>query len=157
MPGDHWHVFQVGTCDGTLSNYTGIHHSSNWMLIGGIGGTLVLNPAVAEAHYSGPWTPHGSISQGPDGQCPYSVMWSIPAGDDSTPDTYYFGFDNLNPPHDVGGTIYTQLLGYTWDENWLSAVGTGAGPLHGPIPEPATLSLLALGTLAVIRRRGKVG
>ena len=163
MPGDHWHVFQVGTCDGDIANYTGIYESSNWYVIGGQAGALVKQPLVVEAHNPNPglvlpppsWTPHGQMSVGgPQGNCPYVVQWLIPPGDDSTADTYYFGFDNVNEPHDVGATIYTSLIGFTWDEDWTKAVGTGAGPVHGPVPEPATLALLAVGgCLPLLRRR----
>jgi hypothetical protein len=160
MPGDHWHVFQVGTCDGDIRNYGGIYESSNWYAIGGAAGALVTNPIVIESHnhpqfpIPPTFTPHGLVSiGGPSGNCPYVVQWLIPPGDDSTAGTYYFGFDNVSEPHDVGATIYTSLIGFTWDENWSSAVGLGAGPVHGPVPEPVTLSLLALGALAALKRR----
>lgn len=154
-PGDHWHVFQVGTDDGNLSNYGLISHSSNWGAIGGALGTLVLNPFVPEADID-TFTPHGAVSPGPTGTCPHVVQWRIPAGDDSTADVYYFGFNNPNPPHDVGGTIYTQILGFTWDEDWLAPVGFGQGPLHGPfVPEPTTGILLFVAALAAAGRSSR--
>ena len=161
MPGDHWHCFQVGTDDGNIANYGGVYESSNWFIIGGQAGALRLNPQLLEAHNHpqfplppATFTPHGLVSiGGPAGNCKYVIQWLIPPGDDSTPDTYYFGFDNVNDPHDVGATIYTSVFGITWDEDWTKAVGMGAGPVHGPVPEPAAMSLLAVGALALIRRK----
>ena len=39
--------------------------------------------------------------------------------------------------------------------DWSEPVGMGKGPVHGPSPEPATLSLLAvgIGTLLLRKRR----
>jgi len=52
------------------------------------------------------------------------------------------------------GPYGTMELGY--DSGWAGNIGAVGGPLVGPgIPEPATMSLLALGGMVLIRRRRK--
>ena len=164
--GDHINIFQVGTCDGNVFNYTNVAYSPNWAPALLTGGWLDLTPWVIEDHHSAPpVTAHGDYvgtlpgspgpgpGSAPDGQCPYVVQWAHPAGN-AGPATYYFGFNNINEPHDVGGTAGDLTLQtITWDEDWTKRVGMGQGPLHGPVPEPATLTMLALGSLALLRRR----
>ena len=136
--------FQVGTECGLLAHYTNIVGPEGW--------TFVLGSEILEPHYEGK-TDHGSISPGtgsPD--VDIVVYWF---GTDLTgAGTYYFGFDNPHPSHDVGGLVEDDMVN-VWNEDWDLAVGTGAGPLHGPVPEPATIILLGLGGLALMRRRKK--
>ena len=102
-------------------------------------------------------TPHGGLSPGPTGLCPASVLWTplAGAGQINGPGTFFFGYDNDHPSHDVGWTV--TGLAVPNSENWNAAVGMGAGPVHGPVPEPGTLVLLAAGGLCLlctwIRRR----
>jgi hypothetical protein len=167
--GDHLNAFQVGTCDGNIANYGGAMIASlNWvtMLAGGPGQLVAPLPQFQEPHHTPPFTPHGGIvgaipppgipgqGSGPDGMCPYVVRWMCPQTQMGSSATFYFGFNNPNMPHDVGGLVGDITLSQiVWDEDWQKAVGTGLGPLHGPIPEPMTLLLLAAGACLVRRRR----
>ena len=94
-------------------------------------------------------TPHGSVSLGPSGACPAITLWQGPALSEGL---YYFGHSSPLDSHDVGWTI-TLNSGTTIDEDWDQEVGWGSGPVHAPIPEPATLGLLAIGGFGVLKRR----
>ena len=102
-----------------------------------------------------PKTIHGGGPVTPNGKSNMVIMWSVltiqnPAG------TYGFGYDNeFTDPLDV--SWFFDVGGPPPDdtEDWSKVVGTGQGPVHGPSPEPATLSLLAvgIGTLLLRKRR----
>jgi len=147
--------FQVGTCDLIHLDYSNVMITDvhgvpipGWIAIWPNRGTEVKPHLDAK-------TPHGAVSPGPQGLTLGNVSWTPTTADTpSVPDgtTVFCGFDNPKSSHDVGWTAYID--GAMWlDENWTQPVGWGAGPVHGPVPEPATLSLLALGGLALIRRR----
>ena len=105
-------------------------------------------------------TPHGQVSPGPDGNCPCVIRWWGPPID-----SWIFGYDNKSPSHDVGWSL-TDLSGKTV-EDWMQAVGEGAGPVHAPdwpartdIPTVsewglAVMALLVLvaGSRVLLRRR----
>jgi len=93
-------------------------------------------------------TPHGLLSGGPTGACPAITLWTGPP---ITGGPYYFGHFSEEHSHDVGFTVGT-LTGAV-KENWLAPVGMGFGPVHAPIPEPATMTVLAIGALGVLVRR----
>jgi hypothetical protein len=160
-PGDlgMWY-FQVGTCDLTLANYSRVMITDmlgnpipGWQTVYP-GGTA--NPHDIEAHRDGK-TPHGTVSQGPLGIAQGYVRWDIIPGTPTIPDgtTVFCGFDNPNTSHDVGWTA--GIPGMTdVNEDWSQGVGFGYGPVHGPVPEPATLLLMGAGLTGLLaRRRGR--
>jgi hypothetical protein len=143
--------FDVGTCCPDITKYTNIIKPDGWEF-------KLYEPSypdIKELHYI-PMTGHGSISPGPRGTCLYIARWWGP--ELIGPLERSFGYDNPYPPHDVGFTVWawdaaTQLNKSVCDELWFKPVGTGEGPVHGPVPEPATLALFGLGGLALLRRR----
>ena len=106
-------------------------------------------------------TPHGQVSPGPNGTCPYYISFTVGTGAPiAAGNTFDFGFDNPNPSHDVA-----------WDAdgnptNWAAAVGMGEGPIHAPIRRMvpsltnygliALLALIILTTVIVVWRRQRV-
>jgi len=143
--------FLVGTNDLAISDYTNVLIPPNWHF------------AVEEmpmGHICGVKTPHGQDSPGPcrcltSGRARWWTDEPVAAVE-----FFVFGYDHPWRSEDVGWTLETRRDGpppvfHTFREHWDAPVGTGYGPVHGPTPEPATLSLLALGALAVLRRRRK--
>ncbi len=137
-PGESMTAFDVGTCDLSLMNYWNWLQPAGWAPV----------PFSGSEPHIGLKTPHGMISPGPAGNCAGAVMWTGPA---LGPGTWLFGYDNENRSHDVGWTV--SPLANPSNENWSAPVGMGFGPVHGPLPEPAMLSLLVLGGPALMRRR----
>ena len=134
--------FQVGACCCDLRD---VVTPTDWSFIG-------CTYYKTEPHYY-PCTPHGQISPGPAGDCEQVIVWTRdpsagPGG------VYVFGFTSDCEPHDVGFLV-ENAGAVVKNENWEMPVGQGHGPVHGPIPEPATISLLVLGGLALLRRRSR--
>lgn len=134
--------FQVGTDCLELDHYT------NWHGLGTY--AIVTEPELEELEPDNGFTPHGSYST-PTGQCPAVVRWSF---DYVGLGEYYFGFDNIHGPHDVGG--YVAGTTESWDEDWNEPMGAGLGPLHGPVPEPMTIALLGIGAVGMLHRRRRL-
>jgi general stress protein CsbA len=126
--------FEVATDDGILSDY------SNWVMPTDWTYTIVGNDNLLKDL---PYTSHGEVTSY-DGPSAYKIIWS---GTTLNVGTYYFGFDNANAPENAGWTIDNAST------NWSSAVSSGEGPIHAPVPEPVTLALLAMGGLTLIRRQ----
>jgi hypothetical protein len=126
---------EIGACDLTAGNYTNWVQPAGWASLGVMSG-LIWEGAD---HYS-PATPHGQVSPGPQGACPGKIVWQGPSPGPGGPFT--FGFTHPRGPHDA--PWWTMSGDAVNSENWLMAVGNGAGPVHSPVPEPG--SLLALGT-----------
>jgi len=141
--------FRVGTRDLEIADYTNVLIPPNWQ--------FAVEP-VHMGHMGGQKTAHGQVSPGP---CRCLTKGSVRWWTDeplSAVEVFVFGYDHPWSSEDVGWTLVTWPEGSMPDpdilrENWDAAVGTGLGPVHGPLPEPATLTLLALGGLAVFRRR----
>ena len=132
---------EVGTCDLSPANYT------NWF---GPWQGGVCQGAVWEGadHYS-PATPHGQVSPGPVGVCPGKVVWMAPMGQSLLAGA--FGFTHPCGPHDA--PWWTMSGDPVTSENWAAAVGAGAGPVHSPVPEPASLAVLGIGLAGLLIRR----
>jgi len=145
------HLF-VGTCDGNPANYTNIRMPANWDF-------QIVTDEVYD-HFDSK-TPHGQISPGPNGTCPYYISFTVNGGAPiGAGNTFAFGFDNPHPSHDVA-----------WDvdgtpTNWGAPVGEGEGPIHAPDPPLkervpsmtnygliALLALIILTTVVVWRRQ----
>ena len=98
-----------------------------------------------------PKTVHGGGPVTPNGKSNMVIMWSVytilnPAG------TYGFGYDNDTDPLDVSWFFDEGGPPEDATSDWSKVVGMGKGPVHGPLPEPATLALLVLGGLGVLLR-----
>jgi len=137
-PGESMTAFDVGTCDPSIMNYWNWVQPAGWAPVPFSGSELHIDLK----------TPHGLISPGPIGNCNTAVMWTGPA---LGPGTWFFGYDNENRSHDVGWSV--NPMANPNGENWSAPVGMGAGPVHGPVPEPAMLALVVLGALSFVRRR----
>ncbi len=160
-PRDYWYevtldqsystlVLNVGTGDETLAHYSNWYAAkwtagawvqlSDYDTLFGWGGPL-------DAHT--PMTPHGGGPVTPNTEVGMVTAWfvniSLSAG------TYGFGYDNPTDPMDVGWFIDSSLDDHYCD--WDQPISVDFGPLHGPVPEPATISLLVIGGIAVLRRR----
>ena len=93
-------------------------------------------------------TPHNVVSPGPTGSCPQITLWTGPG---ITGGGFFFGHFSPLLSHDVGWTA--GVPPFPAKENWGAPVGMGAGPVHAPIPEPATMTVLVIGALGVLARR----
>jgi hypothetical protein len=140
-PGDVLQELRIGTDDLVAGNY------SNWIQPDGWAPVPFDYSVLLDADVK---TPHGETSPGPTGNSLGAVTWKGPA---LGAGTYYFGFNNSHSSHDVGWFIFPGGQQGPISEDWEEPVGMGTGPVHGPVPEPATLALMALGGLVLIRRR----
>ena len=137
------------THDPAVANYTNICAPAGWSF------TIVTNtPGLQE------WVPktaHGIISPGPGASCPYLMYWTGPA----MVGIFEVGFDHASPSHDTEWWLIDNGM----TAAWTGPVGTGVGPVHGPLEaiEIPTLSeygmillgllLVAGGALFLVRRR----
>jgi hypothetical protein len=111
----------------------------------------IVSPSFEGQKHNTGFTPHGQKSSS-NGNCDGRIGWST-SGTPLSGGTYdSFSFDSTCPPHDVGFMIKndnTPLL----REDWKLPVGMGFGPVHSPVPEPATICLFGLGGLLLRRRK----
>ena len=106
----------IGTHDGNISHYHNVCLPPGWSF---------SISSISTADYSG-FTPHGSISPGPNGSCPYLMEFFGPM----SPGSVYIGFNHSGRPHDVSWQVYG--IAHT-SVNWTQAVGNGTGPVHSPL------------------------
>ena len=107
----------IGTHDPDPANYTNICMPQGWTF------NVIATP---RDDYKG-LTAHGSLSAGPNGTCPYSIVFTyVGTSQDPSMD---FGFDHAASPNDVAWTLaYPQSV----STDWGALVGMGAGPVHAP-------------------------
>lgn len=172
-PRDYWYevtitheyagfMFNAGTADRNTGNYSnsmvaylvgdvwdelddGATPGGDYDTFFGYGAWALDIHSPMTAHGGGPVTPNGKSNM----VIAWSVNITVPAG------TYGLGYDNdFTDPIDVSWFLDDGTLPDDTSD-WSKVVGTGLGPVHGPSPEPATLSLVAvgIGTLLLRRRR----
>jgi hypothetical protein len=136
---------EVGTCDPALGNY-GAVLAAQWL-----GGAWVPLPWQWQLQAASwpdhrPKTAHGGGPVAPNGNCTNQVAWwGSPLG----AGRYGFGYNHPYRSHDVSWYLSPGVA----QVNWNAVVGMGQGPVHGPIPEPASLGLFVLGAVLGLRRR----
>jgi hypothetical protein len=150
----HLHVASGDPVVGNYSNMTAAKFvGGTWVeMVYRVDYDCFVNPDNPAGPFHTPMTLHGGGPVTPTGNCRSSVDWNVngpvPAG------KYGFGYDNSTAPMDVlWDVVYAPHMFVSTD--WSKVVGMGQGPVHGPSPEPATLSLLAvgIGTLLLKKRR----
>jgi hypothetical protein len=139
-------AFYVNACDTDASNYTNIEAiDTDGTALAGWAVSVLTNITGGE-QAADVKTPHGQVSRDWSHVPPAGVMWT---GNELTaPGTYYFGFNNSRPSHDVGWGMSGAFV--IDAESWAEPVGMGEGPVHGPVPEPATMALVAADVLGFV-------
>ena len=141
--GDPIMEFRLAVGDLNLDNYGDVLMPDGWH--------LTVDDDVTMGCYGG-YTPIGGTATLLKHVTHDSILWST---DDPkfAIESFTFGFNHPGLAGDVAWGLLNSR-----DESFSETslvVGLGFGPVHGPslIPEPATLTLLALGGLLVTRRR----
>ena len=151
--------FYLGTQDLNIANY------SNWTAPVGFTSTAAVGTWNAlGTNYNvmgttGTKTSHGIIpspqqTAGSLGGIVWTGFFALNPNASIT-----FGFDNLNPSWDVEW-LASNPVNRTWTEMGIITLPI-AGPtgtfsngyVHSPVPEPATMVLLGLGGLSLLRRK----
>jgi hypothetical protein len=139
----------VGTTDLDEHHYSDVLVPEGWSFAIEEGGP---------GHAGGRCTAIGDISPGPvRSKSIGQVRWWVEKPELAV-ESFTFGFNHPWYAEDVGWRSQTEKDIFV--EDWVAPLGEGAGPVHGPyssLPEPVTLSLLAVGGLALLRRKGYGG
>jgi len=147
-------ALSITTNDMSIGNYANWTMPANWNVgvVAGGGWTNLFKTA------------HGAVAPPPQQGGAGWIQWTAPAaGGVNVPanGTVLFGFDNPNRSWNVDW-FATPEVGNWIGANWLAPVAGPAGafthgPVHAPVPEPATVVMLAgaglIGLLAYARRR----
>ena len=153
-------VFNAGTADRDTGNYSNPLAAT---LVGGNWVAMTDGPSPGgdydicfgygeQLDIHSPMTVHGGGPVTPNGKSNMVIAWFVngplPAN------TYGFGYDNDTDPLDVSWFFDEGSIPFPFaSSDWSKVVGTGLGPVHGPSPEPATLSLLAVGIATVMLKK----
>ena len=83
---------------------------------------------------------------------------AVPPSGPPSPTSMRWDFEQNNLPTLLPGMssdilLFTSPAEPEWDSGTLDAAWAGSGSLPSPSPEPATMGLLALGGLAILKRR----
>lgn len=111
----------IGTHDPDLTHYNSVCLPSGW--------TYEIIP-MSRQDYSNPIN-HGAVAPAPDGNCPYTFLFRNVSGAPlSTIIPTDFGFNYYGYPHTVDWMVaaFPPI-----SANWTAVVGTGTGPVHGPM------------------------
>ena len=147
VPGSSYEL-HVGTEDPDIGNYT--------FTCDEVVGTLTsatIEVGDSESHNStvlpgGVSNPSYTVVFSADGSCPYYMKFTWTAAGSGRG---HITANHPAAPHPVGMTLSGAD---TFNEDWSKGLGgDGKGPGYGPTPEPATIALLGLGGLALIRKR----
>jgi len=147
QPGSSYEL-HVGTEDPLIGNYT----FSADEVVGSLT-SATIEVGDSELHNStvlptGADNPEYGTVFSRDGSCPYYMKFTWTAAGSGKG---HILVDHLAAPHPVGMTLSGAD---SFNEDWGSGLGaSGAGPGYGPTPEPATIALLGLGGLALLRRK----
>jgi MYXO-CTERM domain-containing protein len=148
--------FCPGTDDLNIGNYTSWYAPPGFIPTATVAPWSVLSPPMSVMYTSGVQTPHGAIPPPGGPATAGGIAWTgsvtlLPNA------TATFGFDNPNTYEDVEWQAYTSA-GYSVAWSDLPVAGPAGtfthGYVHAPVPEPTMLTLLTLGGLALLRRRG---
>ncbi len=134
--------------DGSVNGW--VSQGSDFIVVDALG--VSQNWTINIASISEPYTnyvEHGLIATS-IGNTDAVLQWQEDGGGSISDGVYYFGYNTEQPLVTVGFLTSSTVLNEDWDE----PVGQGLGPIHAPVPEPATalLMVVATGAIGVFRR-----
>lgn len=137
-------VFDVGTDDPNIANYSGWVTPAGWI-------SFIVPPSHPTSTVK---TPHGMVSPGPLQPTAVTIRFIDPTGvglllNPGVPTPGLFGFNNVNGSEDVEWLALDTNNAVVGITNWGIPVAGPLGvytpgPVHAPIPEPTTCSLMVV-------------